>query len=90
MAIIQYQLIRSKKFWPHFAWHNVIYSLSISFHTLFQSNSTMAQDVSLVSHKNAFYHVKVQIVRERDIFINIFQNLLKREPKIKENAYLAI
>ena len=29
-------------------------------HTLFQCNDTRAQDVSLVSHKNTFYHVKVQ------------------------------
>ena len=56
------------------------------FHTLFQCNDTRVQDVSLVSHKNAFYHVKVQTVEERDTF----QNLFKRVPKIKENTYLAI
>ena len=30
---------------------------------LFECNGTGAQDVSLVSHKNVFYHVKVQIVK---------------------------
>ena len=40
------------------------------FHTLFQCNDTRTQDVSLVSQKNAFYYVKVQIVKERDIFIH--------------------
>ena len=40
------------------------------FHTLFQCNDTRPQDASLVSHKNAFYHVKVQIAKERDIFIH--------------------
>ena len=38
------------------------------FHILFQCNYTRAQDVSLVIHKNAFYHVKVQVVK--DIFVH--------------------
>ena len=40
------------------------------FHTLLQCNDTRAPDVSLVSHKSAFYHVKVQNVKERDIFLH--------------------
>ena len=59
------------------------------FHTLFQCNDTRAQNVSLVSHKNAFYHVKVQNCK-RKRYIYTFQNLLKRAPKIKEIPYLAM
>ena len=59
------------------------------FHILFQCNNTRAQDVSLVSHKNAFCHVKVQDCK-RKRYIYAFQNLHKRVPKIKENAYLAM
>ena len=35
------------------------------FHTLFQYNDGRAQDVGLVSHKNACYHVKVQNVKRK-------------------------
>ena len=35
------------------------------FHALFQCNDGRAQDVSLVSHKNAFYHVKVQKCKKK-------------------------
>ena len=59
------------------------------FHTLFQGNYGRTQDVSLVSHKNSFYHVKVQNVK-RKVNIYICQNLLKRVPKNKENVYLAM
>ena len=59
------------------------------FHTLFQCNDGRAQYVSLLRHKNAFYHVKVQNVK-RKVNIYTFQNLLKRVPKNKENAYLAM
>ena len=44
------------------------------FHTLFQCNDGRAQDVSLVSHKNAFYHVKVQNVKRK---VNIYKYILK-------------
>ena len=47
------------------------------------------QDVSLVSQKEVFYHVKVQIVKEINIFIHL-KIYLKRVSKIKENAYLAM
>ena len=59
------------------------------FHTLFQCNDGRVQDVSLVSHANVFYYVKVQNVK-RKVNIYTFQNLLKWVLKNKENAYLAM
>ena len=80
MASLPYGLLCSKK-------NSSLASLSILlnvhyqfiFHTLFQCNDR-AQDVSLISHKNAFFQVKVQIVKKKDI-ICIFQSFLKRVPK---------
>ena len=52
---------------------NQTFHYRFPFHTLFHCNDSRAEDVSLVSHKNAFYHGKVQIVKRKiSLYISKF------------------